>query len=155
MVYQLTISNNHNNTINTLPSHCNYRLIAFESISSIMSKIDEVPIFPFERSYDINAPSQWINVEGSIQVGLSNQVRRQQVPIENGVSRGRVEGLLSNTSHRNCTAIKLSWSEAEWHDNLLLVTLGNVNDAIERVLDNNFFRDDDNRTNENCDHFIH
>ena len=64
-----------------------------------MSKIDEVPIFRFERSYDINAPRQWINVEGSIQVGLSNQVRRQQVPIEGDIARGRVEGLLCNIFH--------------------------------------------------------
>ena len=120
-----------------------------------MSKIDEVPIFPFERSYDINAPSQWINVEGSIQVGLSNQVRRQQVPIENGVSRGRVEGLLSNIPHWNRTSVKLNWRQGELYDNWLLVTVGNVNGVIERVLDHDFFRDNANRTNENCKHFIH
>ena len=30
-----------------------------------------------------------------------------------------------------------------------------MNGAIERVLDNEFFRDDANRTNENCECFIH
>ena len=89
-----------------------------------MSKIDEVPIFRFERSYDINAARQWINVEGSIQVGLSNQVCRRQVPTEDGVSRGRVKGLLSIVPHWNRTSVKLNWSEAEWYDNWLLVTLG-------------------------------
>ena len=92
----------------------------------------------FERSYDVNAPRHWINFEGSIQVGLSNQVRRQPVSIEDGVSRGRVEGLLSNIFHWNCTSVKLNWTQGEWYENWLLVTLGNVNGAIERVLDNIF-----------------
>ena len=103
-----------------------------------MSKIDESPILRFERAYDINAPRQWINVEGSIQVELSNQVRRQHVPLKDGVARGRVEGLLSNIFQWNRTSVKLNWTEGEWYENLLLVTLGNVNGAIERVLDNIF-----------------
>ena len=59
-----------------------------------MSKIGDVSIFRFRRSYDINATRQWMNGEGSIQVGLFNQVRHQQVPIEDDVCKGRVEGLL-------------------------------------------------------------
>ena len=73
-----------------------------------MSKIDKSPILRFEHAYDINAPCQWINIEGSVQVGLSSQVRRQQVPIEDGVARGHVEGLLSNIFHWNCTSVKLN-----------------------------------------------
>ena len=110
---------------------------------------------PIECSYDINAPRQWINVEGSIQVGVFNQVCRQQVPIEDDVARGHVEGLLSNIFHWNRTSVKLNWTEGEWYENLLLVTLGNVNGAIERVLDNDFFHEDANRSNENCERFIH
>ena len=41
------------------------------------------------------------------------------------------------------------------YENWLLVTLGNVNGAIERVLDNDFSRGDDNRTNQNRERFIH
>ena len=37
----------------------------------------------------------------------------------------------------------------------MLVTLGNANGAMERVLDNEFFREDVNRTNENRERFIH
>ena len=66
------------------------------------------------------------------------EVRRQRVQIEDSVSRGCVECLLSNISHWNCTAVKLNWSEAKWYDSWPLVTLGNVNGAIERVLDNDF-----------------
>ena len=104
-----------------------------------MSKIDESHILRFEHAYGINAPRALINIEGSIQVGLSNQVRRQQVPIEDGVARGRVEGLLSNIFHRNRTSVKLNWTPGEWYESLLLAILSNVNGAIERVLDNAFF----------------
>ena len=120
-----------------------------------MSKIDESPILRFERAHDINTPRTWINVEGSIQVGLSNQVGRQQVLIEDGVARGRVESLLSNIFHWNCTSVKLNWTPGEWYESLLLVTLSNVNDVIERVLDNAFFREDAHCTNENRERFIH
>ena len=120
-----------------------------------MSKIDESPILRFERAYDTNTPRQLINVEWSIQVRLSNQVRCQQVPIEDGVARERVAGLLSNIFHWNCTSVKLNWTEGEWHEKLLLVTLGNVNGVIERVLDSDSFREDANRTNENRKRFIH
>ena len=60
-----------------------------------MSKIDETPIFRFKRSYDINVPHQWVQMEQSVQNGFPNQVRHQSVPIEDSVSRGRVEGFLT------------------------------------------------------------
>ena len=38
---------------------------------------------------------QWVQMKVSIQNSLSNQVRRQPVPVEDGVSRGHVESFLT------------------------------------------------------------
>ena len=120
-----------------------------------MSKIDETPILKFKRSYDINVKRQYIQMEGTAVNGLQTQVRRQSVPIEDGVSRGRVEGFLTAIGPWNRCAIKLNWNDAEWYDNWMLSTTGNVNGALERVLENDFFSNADHRIEANCKRFIH
>ena len=78
-------------------------------------------------------------MEGHVQVGLSNQVCHQQVPIVDGIGRGCVEGFLTMISIWNRCSRKLNWPEEDWHGNWLLATLGNVNGAIDRVIDSEFF----------------
>ena len=54
-----------------------------------------MPIFRFKWNRDINVTRQRIQMEGSMQNGLQNQIRRQSVPIEDGVSMGCVEDFLN------------------------------------------------------------
>ena len=65
-----------------------------------MSRLDETPVFKFKRNYDINAKRTCVPVEGTITAGRDRTtVRRQNVPVDDGQVRGRVEGVLSLKSH--------------------------------------------------------
>ena len=105
-----------------------------------MSRLDETPVFKFKRNYDINAKRTWVPVEGTVDAGRDRtSVRRQTVPVDDGVIRGRVEGVLSLKAHWDRTAARLNWDNNEYYDNFLLCTAGVAQGAVERVLDNEMF----------------
>ena len=107
-----------------------------------MSRMDETPVFTFKRGWDINAKRTWVPMEGNVAAGRDRTtVRRQNVPIDDGVIRGRVEGVLGLKSGWDRTHTRLEWGDNEYYDNFLLCTAGVVQGAVERVLDNATFSD--------------
>ena len=82
-----------------------------------MSRLDETPVFKFRRGCDINARRTWVPMEGTVAAGRDRTaVRRQNVPIDDGQVRGRVEGVLSLKSNWDRTFTRLNWEHAEYYE---------------------------------------
>ena len=115
-----------------------------------MSRLDETPVFKFKHGYDINAKRTWVPMEGNVAAGQDRTtVCRQNVPVNDGQIRGRVEGVLSLKSNWDRTFTRLEWEHNEYYENFLLCTSGVVQGAAERVLDNEMFSVIENRTEAN------
>ena len=96
-----------------------------------MSRMDETPVFRFKRGWDINAKRTWVPMEGNVATGRDRTtVRRQNVPVDDGQIRGRVEGVLSLKFGWDRTFTRLEWGHNEYYENFLLCTAGVVQGAV-------------------------
>ena len=104
-----------------------------------MSHIDEEPIFRFKRDYDPSKKRVMVSLEGLVQRNNQNTVQKNQIPLEDGISRGCCEGFASAKDNFMRIGTQLEREAAEFYENIGLFTARIINDAWARVRNNEFF----------------
>ena len=79
-----------------------------------------------------------VTLEGVVRRNNQNTVRKMQIALEDGISRGRCEGFANAKDNFIWIGTQLEWEEAEFYDQVGLFTAGLVNDAWARVRNNGF-----------------
>ena len=81
-----------------------------------------------------------VPLEGLVQRNNQNTVRKIQIALEDGISRGRCEGFASAKNNFMRIETRLEWEEKGFYDQVGLFTAGIVNDEWAREQNNAFFR---------------
>ena len=124
-----------------------------------MSLLKEEPYITFKPNFETgkkagltSEPPTMCRLEQAMQGGT---IVKEELPYEDGRTRGRLEGFCRTKLSYDCKCVKLQWENDEKYQSRERVLLDRASAAYERVIGREYWQNAANRTYANWEKFFH